>query len=241
MPVEAVHEALQVIPLRRIEEGTVLSSILSNPASNTNISVPNYRGESDESLLSTARRGNPAAFGELCKRHKKRIFLVTLRITRNREDAEDALQECFLNALVHLKDFDGRSQFLTWLTRIAINAALMKIRRNRNSRETHLQTADEFEKGRECRHLIDRSLNPEESYAEQERATILRSLLITLRPRIRTAVEMSHLRDYSVKETSQMLGISQAATKGRLFHARAALRKSWRMKAKGQARVQRAA
>jgi RNA polymerase sigma factor (sigma-70 family) len=218
-----------------------LINILSKSASATDVSVRNYAEQSDKHLLSTARTGNPTAFGELCKRHEKRILHVTLRITRNREDAEDALQECFLNALVHLKDFDGRSQFTTWLTRIAINAALMKIRKNRASRETPLQTADEFGEERECIHLIEYSLSPEDSYAKRERAKILRNLLSTLRPRTRAAIEMRHLQDHTLKETSQMLGISLAATKGRLFHARAALRKSWRMRAKGQARVQRAA
>jgi RNA polymerase sigma factor (sigma-70 family) len=218
-----------------------LISIPSESATTSSIPVRNYDEQSDERLLSTARRGNSSAFGELCKRHEKRIFHVALRITRNHEDAEDALQECFLNALAHLKDFDGRSQFTTWLTRIAINAALMKIRRNRSSRETPLLTANEFGDERECIHLIDEYLNPEESYAERERAKILRSLVSTLRPRIRTAIEIRHLQDCSLKETSHRLGISQAATKGRLFHARAALRKSWSKRGRGEGRVQCAA
>jgi RNA polymerase sigma factor (sigma-70 family) len=218
-----------------------LISISSESATTSSIPVRNYGEQSDERLLSTARRGNSSAFGELCKRHEKRIFHAALRITRNHEDAEDALQECFLNALVHLKDFDGRSQFTTWLTRIAINAALMKIRRNRSSRETPLLTANEFGDERECIHLIDGYLNPEESYAERERAKILRSLVSTLRPRIRTAIEIRHLQDCSLKETSDRLGISQAATKGRLFHARAALRKSWSKRGRGEGRVQCAA
>jgi RNA polymerase sigma-70 factor, ECF subfamily len=218
-----------------------LNSISFEPATTSDISARNFQVQSDKRLLSKARRRNPAAFGELCKRHEKRIFHVALRITRNHEDAEDALQECFLNAMVHLRDFDGRSQFTTWLTRIAINAALMKIRRNRSSRETPLQTVDELGEERECIRLIDRSLNPEESYAEMERATILRNLVSTLRPQIRTAIEMCHLQDCSLKETSDRLGISQAAIKGRLFHARAALRKSWRMRSQAQARVQHAA
>jgi RNA polymerase sigma factor (sigma-70 family) len=218
-----------------------LISIPSESATISSTPVRNYGEQSDERLLSTARRGNSSAFGELCKRHEKRIFHVALRITRNHEDAEDALQECFLNALVHLKDFDGGSQFTTWLTRIAINAALMKIRRNRSSRETPLLTANEFGDERECIHLIDGYLNPEESYAERERAKILRSLVSTLRPRIRTAIEIRHLQDCSLKETSHRLGISQAATKGRLFHARAALRKSWSKRGRGEGRVQCAA
>jgi RNA polymerase sigma factor (sigma-70 family) len=201
----------------------------------------NSQAVSEAHLLSAARRGNQAAFGELCKQHAKKILHVTMRITRNREDAEDALQECFLNALVHFKDFDGRSLFSTWLTRIAINAALMRLRRNRTSRETALQTVDEFGEEWECFHLTDRSLNPEESYAERERAKILRDALTALRPRIRAALEMRQLQELSLKETSRTLGISTAATKGRLFQGRAALRKVYRLRTMARARVQRAA
>jgi RNA polymerase sigma factor (sigma-70 family) len=192
-------------------------------------------------LLSAARRGNQEAFGELCNRHAKKIFHVTLRITRNYEDAEDALQECFLNALVHLKDFDGRSLFSTWLTRIAMNAALMKLRRMRTSRETPLEGTDEFGKELSYFHLRDGAPDPEETYAEQERNKILHKALGTLRPRLRAAVEIRQLRERSMKETAQTLGISEAATKGRLFQARAALRKSSRVRTIAQARVRRAA
>src|SRR5712664_3399190 len=89
------------------------------------------RAWSEELLIAAAKTGRRAPFGELCERHMKQVSCVTRRIMRNREDAEDAAQECFLNAFVHLKDFDGRSRFATWLTRIAINAALMKLRKNR--------------------------------------------------------------------------------------------------------------
>jgi len=97
--------------------------------------VSDFRGWSEERLIAAAKSGRRAPFGELCERHMKQVSYVTRRITRNREDAEDAAQECFLSAFVHLKDFNGRSQFATWLTRIAINAALMKLRKNRRARE----------------------------------------------------------------------------------------------------------
>jgi DNA-directed RNA polymerase specialized sigma24 family protein len=97
--------------------------------------VSNLRAWSEKQLIAAAKSGRRAPFGELCERHMKKVSCVTRRITRNREDAEDAVQDCFLNAFVHLKDFDGRSQFATWLTRIAINAALMKLRKNRGARE----------------------------------------------------------------------------------------------------------
>jgi RNA polymerase sigma-70 factor (ECF subfamily) len=105
------------------------------PAQSDAAAVSDLRAWSEEQLIAAAKSGRRAPFGELCERHMKKVSCVTRRITRNREDAEDAAQECFLNAFVHLKDFDGRSQFATWLTRIAINAALMKFRKNRGARE----------------------------------------------------------------------------------------------------------
>src|SRR6202008_5020612 len=84
---------------------------------------------SDNMLVAVAKSSDKSAFDELPKLHAEKMFRTARRITRNREDAEDAVQECFLNAFVHLKSFDGRSQFSTWLTRIAVNAALMKLRK----------------------------------------------------------------------------------------------------------------
>ena len=195
----------------------------------------------EEHLLSAAREGDQAAYGEMCKRHSKKILHTTLRITRNYEDAEDALQECFLKALVHIRDFDGRSQFATWLTRIAINAALMKIRAKRKCRESSIEATEEFSGEQRVIELPDRSLNPEDIYSEGEKATILREALHTLRPRIRAAIEICHLQERSLTETSRQLGISIAATKGRVFHAKAALRKSRILRRIVSAKVQRAA
>src|ERR1700691_2460448 len=90
---------------------------------------------SDEMLASRAKSGDTNAFVELSKRHANKVFQATYRVTRNRQDAEDALQDAFLNAFTHMKDFEGRSSFSTWLTRIAINSALMTLRRKRNCHE----------------------------------------------------------------------------------------------------------
>src|SRR6202140_2661983 len=97
--------------------------------------VNDLRAWSEEQLIAAAKTGRKAPFGELCERHVKKALRVIHRIMRNPEDAEDALQDCLLNAFVHVKDFDERSRFATWLTRIAINAALMKLRKNRGARE----------------------------------------------------------------------------------------------------------
>src|SRR5258707_10707905 len=122
------------------------------PAQSDAAAVSDLRAWSEKLLIAAAKSGRTAPFGELCERHMKQVSCVTRRIARNREDAEDAAQECFLSAFVHLKDFDGRSQFVTWLTRIAINAALMKLRKNRGAREVPI---DEPKIGRaSCRERV---------------------------------------------------------------------------------------
>jgi RNA polymerase sigma-70 factor (ECF subfamily) len=153
----------------------------------------------------------------------KQVSYVIRRITRNREDAEDAAQECFLNAFVHLKDFDGRSQFATWLTRIAINAALMKLRKNRGAREVAIgepNPSSEPAAQREFRHDAP---DPEESCSLRERKRIVKSAISRLRPRARSVVELIHLQEHSIRETAQILGISTGAVKARMFHAKIAL------------------
>lgn len=183
---------------------------------------------SDERLVAVAKSGCRVAFDELYKRHAEKMFRASYRIMRNREDAEDAVQEGFLNAFIHLKSFDGRSKFSTWLTRIAMNAALMKLRKNRASRE--VPTAEPLEMSETVaeHQLADPAPNPEESYAKNEQATILRDTVAELRPGMRQVVEIQ-LQDRSLNETAESLGISIPATKARLFHARAALRKRSRL------------
>jgi DNA-directed RNA polymerase specialized sigma24 family protein len=93
---------------------------------------------SDESLVAAAKEGLHIAFAEVCNRHSRRIFTTVYRITKNREDAEDACQDATLKAFVHLNTFDGRAKFSTWLTRIAINSALMILRQKRRRNETSI-------------------------------------------------------------------------------------------------------
>ena len=120
------------------------------------------------------------------------MFRTTHRITRNREDAEDAVQECFLNAFLHLKNFDGRSRFSTWLTRIAMNAALMKLRKNHASREVPIAMSVETSELSSGHQVSDLSPNPEEHCMKSEQEAILRGAIAKLRPRIRK-VECSEL------------------------------------------------
>jgi RNA polymerase sigma-70 factor (ECF subfamily) len=185
--------------------------------------VSDLRAWSEEQLIAAAKSGRRAPFGELCERHMKQVSYVTRRITRNREDAEDAAQECFLNAFVHLKDFDGRSQFATWLTRIAINVALMKLRKNRRAQEVALDEPNASSEPVAQREFRDDAPDPEESCSLRERRRIVKSAISGLRPRARNVVELFHLQEHSIRETAQILGISTGAAKARMFHAKIAL------------------
>src|SRR6202035_307360 len=97
---------------------------------------------SDEILVEVAKSGNRSAFAELWRRHSKTAFKNVYRITKNRADAEDVIQDAWIRALVHLTGFDGRAAFSTWITRIAINSALMTLRRRRSRPETSMELAD---------------------------------------------------------------------------------------------------
>ena len=185
--------------------------------------VSDLRAWSEEQLIAAAKTGSRAPFGELCERHAKRVFRVIYRIMRNREDTEDAVQDCLLNAFVHLKDFDGRSQFTTWLTRIAINAALMKLRKNRGAREVPIDEPNPSYEPVARREFRYDAPDPEESCSLRERKRIVKSAISGLRPRARNVVELIHLQEHTIRETAQILGISTGAVKTRMFHAKIAL------------------
>ncbi|HET7107621.1 MAG TPA: sigma-70 family RNA polymerase sigma factor [Candidatus Acidoferrum sp.] len=180
---------------------------------------------SEGRLIAAAKNGHGGAFGVLCERHEEMILRVTFRITRNREDAEDAVQDSFLSAFVHLSNFDGRSRFATWLTRIAINSALGQLRKKRGVREIPMDEPSPAGEARPQLEIPDRAPNPEENYQLREREDLVGAAVRRLRPRNRKVVEIHQMGEFSVKETAKILGISVAATKARMFHARAALRR----------------
>jgi RNA polymerase sigma-70 factor (ECF subfamily) len=185
--------------------------------------VSDLRAWSEERLIAAAKTGRRAPFGELCERHMKQVSCVTRRIIRNREDAEDTVQECFLNAFVHLKSFDGRSRFATWLTRIAINAALMNLRRNRRAREVPIDEPSPSSEPVAQREFRHHAPDPEQSCSLRERKRIVKSAISGLRQRARNVMELVHLQEHSIRETAQILGISTGAVKTRMFHAKSAL------------------
>jgi RNA polymerase sigma-70 factor (ECF subfamily) len=162
------------------------------------------------------------------------LYRKAFAILRNKEDAQDALQDGWVRAYSNIHSFEGRSSFSTWLTQIVINCALMILRRNRNRREVSTDEAGETSFIHE---IPDRSLNPEQTL-QSERKAILNETIGGLRPRIRMTVEFGPMQGRSPKEAAPRLGISAQAAKGRLFHARAALRKSAALRAVAQATSQ---
>jgi RNA polymerase sigma-70 factor (ECF subfamily) len=176
-------------------------------------------------LVAAAKSGRAAAFDALCHPHTKQLFRRTYRITRNREDAKDALLDSCLKAFEHLHKFDGRSSFSTWLTRIAINSALMILRKKRGSRETPMEVPEQLDTKRPEWEVADHASNPEEECAQSEIGNILRAEIRDLRPALRAVFEIKHLQEFSLRETAGKMGIFSAA-KARVFHGKSALRKA---------------
>src|SRR6476619_1658732 len=147
----------------------------------------------EDALVAAAKQGQAEAFATLCQPYARRLIRNAHRITRNHEDAEDALQDAFLSAFIHIKNFDGRSSFSTWLTRIAINSALMILRRKRSALELSIDDPGNHEGNLAFPDVPDRAPDPEAHCAQREREGILRSAIRALRPTIRQAIELHKL------------------------------------------------
>jgi RNA polymerase sigma-70 factor (ECF subfamily) len=182
----------------------------------------------DAVLVAAAKLGDHPAFSELWTRHSNRVFKTAYRITGKREDAEDAMQDTWMKAYLHLNTFDGRAQFVTWLTRIAINSSLMILRRKRSHPETSMEITD----ADTWQHwdIADQAKNVEELYARHERGERLRRAICSLKPSLRSVLEIHQSNDSSLRELAEFAGISVAATKSRLSRAKKTLRKAFELK-----------
>jgi RNA polymerase sigma-70 factor, ECF subfamily len=181
--------------------------------------------DSDSALVAATKRGDTQAFEELVLRHRQRVVAVALRITENREDAEDVAQESFHKAFFHLDAFQEKSRFSTWLTRIAMNEALMLLRRRRAVFEVLPDSPDNDADFR-SEAFVDRSPNPEESCWRRERTQLLTEAINRLGPTIRTALLLRDIEERSVRETAEILDASATAVKARVFQGRRKLRGS---------------
>ncbi len=185
-------------------------------------------GVAEEALVAGAKAGDELAFETLVKRHQGRLFALALRYTRVREDAEDIVQKTFQKTFLHLHEFEGKSLFATWLTRIAINEALMFLRRGHALREVSLDDSTS-DYGIALRlEITDQSPDPETSYLQRERARHLSGAIGQLRPGTRTALELRELLELSTRETARRMGLSVGAVKGQVYRGRKSLRERLR-------------
>jgi RNA polymerase sigma-70 factor (ECF subfamily) len=186
--------------------------------------IGNLANADDMELVSAAKNGSTHAFEALVERHAQKILSVALRVTHSREDAEDIVQQTFQQAFTHLQKFEGRSSFSTWLKRIAINEALMRLRTNRR---TSTVSIDESARGEETAYVLqipDLGPSPERSYLDKEQEQILSIAMDDLTPGIRTAIQLFELDERSIKESAQIMGVSVSALKSRVLRGRRKLR-----------------
>jgi len=181
--------------------------------------------DEDRHLLASAQAGNGEAFGKLIKPHWDMLLRVTQRILRNREDAEDALQTALLNAWRNLCAFQGRSQFSSWLTRIAVNAALMRLRYIRNKSEISLDEMVQAEPPSGF-HVVEGRPNPEQEFSTKEALGLVNKVLQRLEPHHAEIIEMSVVQQLTGKEASRLLNVSVNTVKARLHRARGKLSRS---------------
>src|SRR2546426_3508683 len=180
---------------------------------------------SDElALVESAKAGDVTAFEELVRRYDRNVFRIAQHITQNREDAEDVVQDAFIKAYSNLKQFQGQSKFYTWLVRIAVNEALMKVRRRRPERMVSLDEEVKTEDDSVPREVADWSPNPEQMYNQAELRDILTRTIQGLPPGFRTVFVLRDVEGLSTEETAQALELSIPAVKSRLLRARLQLR-----------------
>jgi RNA polymerase sigma-70 factor (ECF subfamily) len=180
----------------------------------------------DTALVAAAKSGSSRAFEVLVERHARRILRVAQRVIGNREDAEDIVQQSFQKAFVHLREFEGRSSFSTWLTRVAINESLMLQRKSRGLHEVSIDNSNANEATAPPPEIPDSGLDPEASYSHREWGRVLSSAMSELPAGIREAIQLRELDELSTRETARIMGLSITAVKSRVFHGRRKLRET---------------
>lgn len=178
----------------------------------------------DAQLVAATKHGDMAAFEQLVARHQRRIFRLAHRITGNHEDAQEITQTSFQNAFIHLGKFRGDSRFSTWLVRITINGARMRLRRNHGSRSVSLDELTEAGHALIPARITDRQPTPEQRFSQKELRQVLAGAISRLSPTLRIAFQLRYMEELSGPQTAQILRLSLAAVKARSMRARLKLR-----------------
>jgi len=188
------------------------------------MAVSSLAGVEESSLVALVRAGDSRAFSELVRRYEAKIFRLAQHITQNREDAEDVLQETFLKAYEHLDQFQGNSKFYTWIVRIAVNQALMKLRRRKTDKSVSLDEGIDTGEDTVTREIAAWDEDPEQRFSREELGGILDSAIQSLAPPYRSVFVLRDIDELSTEDTAEALGLSIPAVKSRLLRARLQLR-----------------
>jgi RNA polymerase sigma factor (sigma-70 family) len=211
------HAARTGIGSKRIDEEIIHELTATSP-------VGIMTDTCDMYLVAAAKDGDHHAYAELCRRHSQQVFRKVLRITGNIADAEDTLQEALLKGYVHIRGFEGRSAFSSWLTRIAINSALMLLRRKRSQPVYSFESDPEIDDFN-LPEPVETSRSPEESCIQNALENELAQAIRYLPPNLRVVMQIRYREDSPIAEIAKMLGISESAVKSRLARARLQIRK----------------
>lgn len=178
----------------------------------------------DQALVSKAKAGDYPAFETLVERYERKVYNMAYRLTGNREDAEDVLQETFLKAFQNLKRFREESSFYTWVMRIGVNATLMRLRKGVHRNAVSLDEFADDERNFHPRLVVSWEANPEQKYSRLENEGILRRAIQRLPAIYRTVFWLRDVEEFSNEEVARMLNLSVFAVKSRLMRARLELR-----------------
>lgn len=183
--------------------------------------------DNDLALVQAAQRGDKHAFAQLVKKYEQRVYNLARKMVRDPQDAEDVLQETFINVYRHLNDFQGEAAFATWLYRIATNASLMKLRA-RKDYAVSLDEPMEADDGENMmpREIVDWGITPEEALLNNEVRAQMDAAVEALPETMRAVFVLRDIEGLSVQETADVLGISVPNVKTRLHRARMMLREN---------------
>ncbi len=182
-----------------------------------------FQGSPDEPLVDMAQNGNDSAFAELVERHQNSCLKLALSILRDKSDAEDEVQNACWKAFQHLSQFNREAKFSTWLTRIVVNQCLMRLRQAKRAKLFYM---DDVQVGEDTvtLELRDEGLNPEQTLAKSEVATVVHQEIDRIPPLLRKVFILRDVQQLSMEDVAAQLGISIAAAKSRLLRARLELR-----------------
>jgi RNA polymerase sigma-70 factor (ECF subfamily) len=186
-----------------------------------------YCSIADDRLVGLCQKGEDGAFAELMSRHQTAAMKLALSILRDKQDAEDEVQNSFWKAYEHIAQFQQDAKFTTWFTRIVVNQCLMRLRKARRAKFYYL---DDRQAGEEAvtLELKDKRHSPEQTLGQMEVSNVLHAEIQRIPPLLRHVFLLRDVQQKPMPEVAELLGISVAAAKSRLLRARAELRNRMR-------------